>query len=462
MVVIMEFRKYKDRNKRKLYMLIIISFLLISFGNYLFYKSYALYEEIKNFDVINGSVEDPGDIYFAYYIDGEISREMPIQNTGYTFDNDKSSCTNGVKIIWNHSTWQGITDYTNYSATSNTRTKCTLYFNKTTKTISTILGNIEVNSYTPDFTKSACDDETCESHEKGIYKTTDYDGNPTYYYRGSVENNYVKFAGFYWRIIRINSNGSLRLIYDGKTAHSNGEISEDKQYGNSQFNIANDDNMYVGYMYTKSEIHGTSISSVVKNNVDIFYKDNLANYTSKIDQSIGYCGDRSPLNYNSESGINKTSTYYKGYLRVVESTPSLVCEDMSDYYTTSNSNNGNKALIYPIALISVDELMISGLGGGIFNGTNNHQKENNKTYTFSGYSYWTMTPAGGYYPEGYNSWLAYAFRMMSSQEASVLEKNNSIDDGAVSLERGLRPVINIRSDVTITGSGTMTNPYVVN
>ena len=92
------------------------------------------------------------------------------------------------------------------------------------------MGNIEVNTYTPDFTKSACDDESCESHEKGIYETTDYDSNPTYYYRGSVENNYVKFAGFYWRIIRINSNGSIRMIYDGTSAHSNGDESEDKQY----------------------------------------------------------------------------------------------------------------------------------------------------------------------------------------------------------------------------------------
>ena len=56
-----------------------------------------------------------------------------------------------------------------------------------------------------------------------IYETTDTDGKPTYYYRGSVENNYVKFAGYFWRIIRINSNGSIRMIYDGTSAHQNGE-----------------------------------------------------------------------------------------------------------------------------------------------------------------------------------------------------------------------------------------------
>ena len=66
-------------------------------------------------------------------------------------------------------------DYSGYNATDYTRTKCNLYFKKK-KTVNTVLGNIEVYEYTPDFTKSACDDATCESHEKGIFETTDDDG----------------------------------------------------------------------------------------------------------------------------------------------------------------------------------------------------------------------------------------------------------------------------------------------
>ena len=81
-----------------------------------------------------------------------------------------------------------------------------MYFTKTKK-VQTVLGELEVYEYTPDFTKSACDSETCETHEKGIFETTDADG-PTYYYRGSAENNYVLFADRYWRIIRINGDGT--------------------------------------------------------------------------------------------------------------------------------------------------------------------------------------------------------------------------------------------------------------
>ena len=429
--------------------LIVIGFLI---GYFFFGGAYKFYKENKNFDVSNGNIKSSENIYFAYYIDGEISREMPKQNTGYTLDNEKSYCTNGVEITWNYGTWQGITDYTSYSATTNTRTKCTLYFNKTSKTVSTVLGNIEVNNYIPDFTKSACDDSSCESHEKGIYETTDTDGNPTYYYRGSVENNYVKFACFYWRIIRINSNGSIRMIYDGTGAHKNGESSTDRQYGTSQFNPNYNNNMYVGYMYTSGEAHGTGTSSTIKTNVDKFYTDKLSSYASKLDTNAGFCGDRSNLNGQSGVGTGTVTTYNKGYLRVVESAPTLTCENASDYYTVASASSGNKKLSYPIGLITADEMMLAGHAGGVFDGTYNHVKTNNGSYLVTGNSFWTMTPAGGYPPFGGDWWDVDVFHDHGS---------GNFDDNNAHHTSGLRPVINLKADVTITGSGTMTDPYVV-
>ena len=85
----------------------------------------------------------------------------------------------------------------------------------------------------------------------------------SYYYRGNVTNNYVKFADKYWRIIRINGDGTVRVIYDGTSAHVNGEKSTDRQIGTSAFNEywkkdnvqettnsgVYDDNAGVGYMY---------------------------------------------------------------------------------------------------------------------------------------------------------------------------------------------------------------------
>ena len=434
---------------KKIYYLADLFFVV---GLFLFYQGYTLYKEKKNFDAINETSKDSNDVYFAYYIDGVISRDMPLQNTGYTLDETKSNCNNNVSVKWDNASWEAKANHKNHSATTNTRTKCTLYFNKTAKTVKTALGNIEVNSYTPDFTKSACDDSSCESHEKGIYETTDTDGNPTYYYRGSVENNYVKFAGFYWRIIRINSNGSIRMIYDGTGAHKNGESSTDRQYGTSQFNPNYNNNMYVGYMYTSGEAHGTGTSSTIKTNVDKFYTDKLSSYASKLDTNAGFCGDRSNLNGQSGVGTGTVTTYNKGYLRVVESAPTLTCENASDYYTVASASSGNKKLSYPIGLITADEMMLAGHAGGVFDGTYNHVKTNNGSYLVTGNSFWTMTPAGGYPPFGGDWWDVDVFHEHGS---------GNFDDNNAHHTSGLRPVINLKADVTITGSGTMNDPYVV-
>ena len=82
----------------------------------------------------------------------------------------------------------------------------------------------------------------------GMYTDNDDDGK-TYYYRGSVASNYVKFAGYYWRVIRVNGDGTVRMIYDGTTPHANGESSGDSQIGKRTFNNYMNDNTYVGYMY---------------------------------------------------------------------------------------------------------------------------------------------------------------------------------------------------------------------
>ncbi len=389
----MELKKFKLKNKKQTFIIIFSIFIGLILGYFLFGNSYAFYEEKKDFDVINGTVDDSGDIYFAYYIDGTISRSMPTQNTGYTLDE----------------------------------------------------------------TKSACDDESYESHEKGIYETTDYDGNPTYYYRESVENNYVKFAGFYWRIIRINSNGSIIMIYDGTSAHANGEASEDRMYDSQvQFQLEKNKAMYLGYMYTSGDVHGTGTSSNIKISNDTFYTNKLSSYAAKLDINTGFCGDRLTLSSNSGTGTGTVTTYNKGYLRVQDSTPTLACGNAKDYYTINNSTIGNKALVYPIGLLSADEAMYAGHAGGSFNGTYNHQKKNISSYLTTGTSFWLITPSGMYYSFGWNGFGTNVFGITSD---GMVENHGVVNPSGGC---GLKPVINIRSDVAITGSGTMTDPYIIN
>ena len=101
-------------------------------------------------------------------------------------------------------------------------TKCYLDFKTaTTKNVETVLGTIKVNLDTPDFSKTSCS-SGCGEATVGIYETTDNDGT-SYYWRGDVDNNWVQFGGYYWRIVRVNGDGSVRLIY--KSCFSLGERS---------------------------------------------------------------------------------------------------------------------------------------------------------------------------------------------------------------------------------------------
>ena len=104
---------------------------------------------------------------------------------------------------------------------------------------------------------------------------------------------------------------------------ANGESSEDRQIGTSQFNSSSDDNMYVGYMYTRGEVHGLGTSSTIKQVNDNFYSSNLSNYATFIDTNSGFCGDRSILNLQNGVGTGTVTTYNMGYVRAEEGAPVL-------------------------------------------------------------------------------------------------------------------------------------------
>ena len=446
----LKLKKFKEKNTKKTGIILFTITCILFITGVFFYTSFASFESRETYNLMEGTIQSPGDIYFAYYIDGVASQNAPLQNTEYTLDESSSNCTNGVIPSWNHSTWEFQGNYSNYNSSDGSSVKCNLYFIKN-QTVFTALGELSVYPYTPDFTKSACDDEACESHEKGIYAMTT-DAGTTYYYRGSVENNYLQFAGYWWRIIRINENGSIRIIYDGTTHHTNGESSTDRYYGTSQFNTSNTSNEYVGYMYTIGGADGLSTSSVIKEANDSFYESHLRDYVEYIDTESVFCGDRSTLNLQSGVGTGTVTTYYKGYLRATISSPDLNCENPNDLYTVSSSSQGNKVLNYPIGLITVDEMILAGHGGGVFDGSHNETKIAPNTYLMIGNNFWTMTPAGGYNPFGGSYWVAAVFNVTLSGKIDSYDTTNNI---------GLRPTINLKSTVNIVGSGTISEPYRV-
>ncbi len=299
-----------------------------------------------------------------------------------------------------------------------------------------------------------------DKSDKGLYTMNDADGT-SYYYRGSVNNNYVLFGGFYWRIIRLNGDGSIRLLYAGKTSDATGNnlnmILTDSSLGYNnkstiQFNTIKNNPGYVGYMYgnilnnSYEETNANEQDSEIKKYLDSWYKQNIEDTgLSEYISDSGFCNDRSLSTVsNNGDGVQTTGkhTYYAGYQRYYQAKePILTCPNASnDLFTLSGNTNGNEALTYPIGLITVDELMLSGLADGYLN---------KSAYTYSSSTYWGMSPR---------------HFSVTSTSANEFGANSAGSAGSywVTFTHGVRAVLNLKSDTQITGGiGTANNPYVV-
>ena len=326
---------------------------------------------------------------------------------------------------------------------------------------------------TPDFTKVSGNNGGKGDGTKGIYKAED-DLGISYYFRGAVENNYVYFAGLFWRIIRINGDGSIRMIYAGTSPHANGESETDSRIGQITYNTNEKDNGYVGYMYgnfttptncntdnstgvttctggstSYEEAHANINDSNIKTYIDNWYNNNLKDYAYAIEDTI-YCNDRSitPVDNFAVMALTATgkgmeNTAYSGFTRgYINQTPSLKCVNKNDRFTVNNSI-GNAKLTNPIALITSDEVIMGGLSNIDF--VNEVVIANPDSYlTTLNYWYWTMTPfaaAGG---------LA---------NVDVVPRDCFIGYYRVARTSGVRSVVSLSSDAISGGKGTMDEPF---
>ena len=319
--------------------------------------------------------------------------------------------------------------------------------------------------------------------DKGMHSAKD-DLGTSYYFRGAVDNNWVKYGKYtkdmyncnngtisatdtgnsctkiassgddiYWRIIRINGDGSIRMIYSGVTPPTESTKvikTADTSLGKSPFNPHYNSAEYVGYMYTIGEQHGTSQSSDIKTYLDNWY----ANYTdlnktgTKITDQI-YCNDRtastsdvaySTTDYTTLTSWNSTGTnyYYGANGRVWNNpvSPDYKCPVVSDKFTTTTAK-GNGKLSYPVGLITADEITFAGLPAG---------KTNNSFYLHTGAYYWAGSPR--------------EFDGSYSTEFFVFGDGRLLDS-YVHYNRGVRGVVSLSSEANLIGDGTWNNVYEV-
>ena len=260
--------------------------------------SYAKYQGIEDIELVNGEINYklPDFKMMAIYkqVGSEYEEISTMPGLGYKINETESYCTTNnvekdqsaiLKTIDGHHTIKNISK----------NSKCYLYFDTYCKKEDTactkILANKEIKE------RESINAPLTENTTGSIYATLDDEG-VSYYYAGSVDNNWLEFAGYYWRIIRINGDGTIRIIYNGPTTNQTGETT---QIGVSAFNENYDDNAYVGYMYgtpnsnTYEETHANINDSTIKKVLDKWYQNSLQAYADKIDFNAGFCNDREIL-----------------------------------------------------------------------------------------------------------------------------------------------------------------------
>ena len=285
--------------------------------------------------------------------------------------------------------------------------------------------------------------------EKNVHNTTD---TPVYYYAGNTTNNWLKFAGYYWRIIRTNADGSIRMLYSG-TSHdtTSGYLSTTTSAFNSTYNSPK----YVGYMYgnydsSLSNARTNTNNSTIKNAIDYWYSTNMTSYTKYLSTTAVYCNDRDLRSGDTYTTSTSSTFYYAPYAKVYSSyAPTYDCTEAIDAFSVDNTS---AKLTYPIALMTADEIMYAGGKG-------------NNAFT-SSYAWYYLNSANGSITGSTYWWLMSPYRWISGYAhvfiVAASDNPGWFGSSYTGYDYGVRPVVSLKSCVkTSGGDGSASNPYTI-
>jgi hypothetical protein len=431
----------------------------------------------------------------SYTIDGNSTSSMPTKGSGYKVKS--ITCKSGSILSWDNDNWlleveklesedlcnidftTGTGSYTvtavpsiagSLDSTSKTTTEngqvtfftnaiidsvsgCTNEISDGKIIIKNVTGNTTCNinvSYMKLYDKLLADKSTrltrtdfstvlTTDNTNTLYTSTE-DSKTVYYFAGNATDNWVQFGGYYWRIIRTNSDGGVRLLYHGTSTTAENAYIGESAFNNSYNNIA-----YVSYMYgstgsiANARTNQTN-SSTIKTAIDNWYKDNLnTNYGKYLSTTAVYCNDRS----------TSDNTYFGAYTRLkTNKTPSYDCAATEDKFTADTST-GNGKLTYPIALMTADEVSFAG-GLWVTNAQTWYYYNSAKGSSTGEQWWWLLSPASG------NGSYAYVFFVVGSSNPGFLSSTY------VSHTYGVRPAVSLKSCVkTSGGDGSASAPYTI-
>ena len=286
----------------------------------------------------------------------------------------------------------------------------------------------------------------------GMYAANDNEGT-SYYFRGAVTNNYVKFAkdssgnDMWWRIVRVNGENSVRMVYQGTSATGNGIAGTDYYEdsvatGNKKIRY----HRFVKYYYKSDGVVGLGSvdAAKVRKDIDSWYETNLKSYDAYFSDEVGYCNDISTSSGTYNDLTSTSNATFSGSGRLSSNAPVLTC-DSNSYVTPTGSSQGTKQLTYPVGMLSMDEVMMAG----------GSSSDNTNYYLNTGTAFWTMTPDSFNYSN-------FIFKLYQPY-VEYVTANGKIEKADVYTKYGYRPVVNIDdADIYyLSGNGSAENPYIL-
>ena len=400
-------------------------------------------------DDVESQTTSVSSTYQAYYF---------TYGTGYTANGSKFNLTGtAVTADTYANSYSSLVGKYFVSSSASSNGSSTAGTMKTTTNLSSVYYVVSATSSSYTYKQITSNKNTTEA----LLASTEDDYGTSYYFRGAVKNNYVQFANKCWRIVRINGDGSVKLVlHNDNTSNASSPCASSNnsttaafaRYSGSSytsvFNSNYNDNAYMGFMYGATgasdyaSTHANTNKSTILTNLETWYTNNLSSYESKLADTI-WCNDKSTVSGGLGYGTNATD--YGAYNRLASTKqPTLKCPNDNNggklsKFTVDDTKNGNGNLTYKIGLLTADEIAFAGSIAYTYNRSTYLQENTGTTW------WWSLSP--------YSFDGSYAFVWGVG--------SGYLDNGYVGNFSGLRPVISLISSTNVTGDGTSENPYVV-
>ena len=400
-------------------------------------------------DDVESQTTSVSSTYQAYYF---------TYGTGYTANGSKFNLTGtAVTADTYANSYSSLVGKYFVSSSASSNGSSTAGTMKTTTNLSSVYYVVSATSSSYTYKQITSNKNTTEA----LLASTEDDYGTSYYFRGAVKNNYVQFANKCWRIVRINGDGSVKLVlHNDNTSNASSPCASSNnsttaafaRYSGSSytsvFNSNYNDNAYIGFMYGATgasdypNTHANTNKSDILKNLETWYTNNLTSYESKLADTI-WCNDKSTVSGGLGYGTNATD--YGAYNRLASTKqPTLKCPNDNNggklsKFTVDDTKNGNGNLTYKIGLLTADEIAFAGSIAYTYNRSTYLQENTGTTW------WWSLSPRG----------FVGSFAGVWDVASGYL-RHNGVDFG-----NGLRPVISLISSTNVTGDGTSENPYVV-